>query len=99
MISNAVGQSSSVPSNIPIRCFLSIVPPSPLDESWQMMRDLVAPRRPVVRYVIPPKVQVVLDALLGQSGCEPLRRLERSGRVFPLTLAAYEDEVRLGSQP
>src|SRR5687767_7708213 len=95
MISNADGQSSSVPSNNPIRCFLSMPPTFASDESWQMMRYLAAPRRPVVRYVIPPKIQFVLDALLRKPLGEPFRGFESSSGVFPLTLPANEDQVRL----
>src|SRR3954453_23735350 len=89
--SNAPGQSSSVPSSSPIK--------RASDEAGEMMRDLRAPRRPVVRHVVSPEVELVANALLAEQPREPLRRLERAGRVLPLALSAQEQEGRARAQP
>src|SRR4029079_4842208 len=83
--------SSSVPSSSPIK--------RALDKAGQMMRDLRAPRRPVVRHVVPPEVELVPDRLLAEDPREPLRRLERARRALPLPLAADEEERRARAQP
>src|SRR5437870_4300000 len=69
--SKTAGQSSSAPSSRPIRCRLS-------DKARQMMSDLRAPRRPVVRDIVAPEVELVGDALLGEEPGEAARRLERT---------------------
>src|SRR2546421_332775 len=64
-----------------------------------MMRDLGAPRRPVVRDVVTPEVELVPDPLLGERPRELTRRLERARRVLPLALAADEQEAGARAQP
>src|SRR4051812_38653635 len=91
--SKAPGQSSSVPSSRPTSGWRSS------DKAGQMMRDLRAPRRPVVRHVVPPKVELVPEALLPEQGREPFRRLERARRVLPLALAADEQQRDAGAEP
>src|SRR2546425_1041656 len=88
--SNAAGQSSSVPRSKPMTCS---------DKARKMMRDLAPPGRPVVRHVVSPQVHLVPDPLLGEQRTEPLRRLQRTGRVLPLALPADEQERRLCGQP
>ena len=68
-VSNAVGQSSSVPSSSPIRCVVVVRPSA---EPWQMMGELRSPRRPVVRDVVAPEVQLVADALVAEQPREAL---------------------------
>src|SRR4051794_37801961 len=89
--SNAPGQSSSVPRSKPMR--------RNSDKAGEMMRDLRPPRRPVVRHVVSPEVELVANVLLAENPCEPLRRLERTRRVLPLTLSAHEHEGRARAQP
>src|SRR5438105_15024944 len=64
-----------------------------------MMRDLRAPRRPVVWDVVAPEVELVPDALLGEESGEAAGRLERARRVLPLPLTADEDQGDAASQP
>src|SRR5438067_8753248 len=64
-----------------------------------MMRNLSAPRRPVVRDVVSPEVELVPDPLLREEPGEPSRRLERAGRVLPLALAADEEQADAASEP
>src|ERR671919_2314751 len=64
-----------------------------------MMRELRAPRRPVVRDVVAPEVQLVPDALASEQPREAARALERAGRVLPLPLPAAEEEADTGAQP
>src|SRR3954447_10228995 len=89
--SNAPGQSSSVPSRSPIK--------RASDKAGEMMRDLRAPRRPVVRHVVSPEVELVANPLLAEQPREPLRRLERAGRVLPLPLAADEQKRGARAKP
>src|SRR3954468_6326823 len=89
--SNAPGQSSSVPRSNPMR--------RASDKAGEMMRDLRAPRRPVVRHVVSPEVELMGKALLAEQPREPLRRLECAGRVLPLALSADEHEGRARAQP
>src|SRR5215469_16293510 len=63
--SNAVGQSSSVPSSNPIKCLVAVKGPSS-NESRHVVGHLGAPGRPVVRDVVAPYVELVPDTLLGQ---------------------------------
>jgi hypothetical protein len=51
-----------------------------------------APRRPVVRDVVAPEVELVADALLASSAASA-SVLERAGRVLPLALAADEQQA------
>src|SRR4051812_23564598 len=94
-VSKAADQSSSVPSSSPIR-WVGI---SSSHEAWQMVGDLALPRRPVVRDVVAPQVELVPYALPGEDARESLRALERPGRVLPHALAAHEHEVGLRAQP
>src|SRR5690349_15618727 len=64
-----------------------------------MMSQLRAPRRPIVRDVVPPEIQLVPDALAGQQLRHPPRRVERTGRVLPLALAADEQQGKARAQP
>src|SRR5215207_7971701 len=64
-----------------------------------MVRELCLPRRPVVRDVVTPEVELVADPLLVQARRERLRRLERAGRVLPLPLAADEQKRHARAQP
>src|SRR5436305_9764306 len=89
--SNAPGQSSSVPRSKP----MSRVS----DKAGEMMRYLRAPRRPAVRNVVPPEVELVADAVLAEQPREPLRRLERARRVLPLPLAADEQKRGARAKP
>src|SRR5690348_6600907 len=90
--SNARGQSSSVPSSSPIRCSCS-------RKARQMMSDLGPPRGPVVRGVLAPHVELVPEALLRKQRGEPVRLVERSGRVLPGAATDDEDEVGLRAEP
>src|SRR3954468_6444587 len=90
-VSNAVDQSSSVPSNSPIR-WVGI---SSSHEAWQMMRDLALPRRPIVRHVVAPQVELVSDSLPREDVRESLRALQRARRVLPHALTAHEQQVDL----
>ena len=49
--------------------------------------------------VVPPEVELVPNPLLAEHPRERLRRLERSGRVLPLALAADEQQRGTGPQP
>src|SRR5438067_13082410 len=69
------------------------------DKARQMMSDLRAPRRPVVRDVVPPEVELVPDPLRSEQAREPLRRLERARRALPLALAADEEQRYLRAEP
>src|SRR5579885_2644358 len=93
--SNAAGQSSSVPSSRPITKSLTRASQEPR----QMMRDLPPPRRPVVRHVVTPQVELVPDPLLREQRREAAGGLERAGRVLPLALAAHEQQRRRTAQP
>src|SRR4051794_29278730 len=64
-----------------------------------MVRELGAPRRPVVRDVIPPDVDLAADALALQQVAELPRALERARRVLPLPLPADEQQAELPAQP
>jgi hypothetical protein len=64
-----------------------------------MMSDLRPPRRPVVRGVLAPHVELVAEALLREQGGEPVRLLERAGRVLPGAAADDEQEVGLRTEP
>src|ERR687888_709648 len=94
-VSYAADQSSSVPSSSPIR-WVGI---SSSHEAWQMVGDLALPRRPVVRHVVTPQVELVPDPLPREDAGESLRALERPGRVLPHALAADEQQVDLRAQP
>ena len=72
---------------------------APSAEPWQMMSELRTPRRPIVRDVVPPEVQLVADALLREQGGEALRALQRAGRVLPLALPADEQQADAAAQP
>src|SRR6476646_11442693 len=97
--SNARGQSSSVPISNPIRCSAISCNPPRSWEPWQMMRDLASPRRPVVRDVVAPEVDLAGDALLVEQRAEAPRRVERAGRVLPLPLSADEQDRDVIPQP
>src|SRR5438105_5573325 len=88
--SNARGQSSSVPSSSPIRCS---------GKARQMMSDLCAPCRPVMRGVLAPHVELVPDALLGQLSGEAMGLLEGAGGVLPGAAADHEQETGARAQP
>src|SRR5215210_9214337 len=64
-----------------------------------MMRDLALPRRPVVRDVVAPEIELVANLLRRKQRRESLRRLERTRRVLPLALSAYEEQRHLGAEP
>src|ERR1044072_2706135 len=57
-----------------------------------MMRDLGAPRGPVVRRVVPPEIELVPDPLLAEQPREAPRALERARRVLPLALARDQEQ-------
>src|ERR1700722_15631779 len=99
--SNALGQSSSVPSSNPIRWRSSLMRCSGVSsaESRQVVGDLSAPRRPVVRYVVTPQVELVLDTLGRQQPGELPGAFQRAGGVFPLTLAAHKQHAHVVTQP
>src|SRR4029453_7589642 len=86
----ARGQSSSVPRRRPMRWS---------DKPGKMMRDLRSPRRPVVRHVMSPEVELAADALLAEPLGEAPGRLEGAGRVLPLALPADQDERDARAQP
>src|SRR5690606_33117741 len=86
--SKAVGQSSSVPSSSPIRCRFNGPPPSHrlgvgLGQAVQVVGELAAPPRPVVGHVVPPHVELVRDALLGEQAGQPPRARLGAGGVLP----------------
>ena len=64
-----------------------------------MVCELRAPRRPVVRDVVAPQVELVAQPLFLQQPGEALGALERAGGVLPLALAADEDHAGAGAQP
>src|ERR1700748_2421586 len=76
--SNALGQSSSVPSSNPIRCLEAVTIDLHSAESWQVMGELGAPGRPVVRHVEAPQVELMPDALAGEEVGEPSGAGQRS---------------------
>src|SRR4051812_7101965 len=98
-VSKAVGQSSSVPRRRPIRWVVSGMRSFRSAEAGQMVRDLGAPRRPVVRHIVAPEVELVADVLVAQALGEAQRALERSGRVLPAALPAHEQETDARAQP
>jgi hypothetical protein len=68
--------------------------------SWVVPEaSLTGPRRPVVRDVVAPQVQLVPDALLVQEMGEVLRALQRARGVLPHALAADEQEARPRADP
>src|SRR6187200_1802676 len=64
-----------------------------------MMRDLGTPRRPVVRRVVPPEVELVADPLLAEERREASRAVERAGRVLPLPLPRDQEQVDVAAEP
>ena len=64
-----------------------------------MVRDLALPCGPVVRRVLAPYVQLVRDPFPGEERREPVRGLERAGRVLPGAAADDEHQVDLRAQP
>src|SRR6516225_6118284 len=70
--SNALGQSSSVPSSNPIRCLEVVNVGSHSAKSWHVMGELGAPGGPVVGHVEAPQVKLVPDALAGEQRGELL---------------------------
>src|SRR4051794_38034217 len=68
-------------------------------ETRQVVRELRAPRRPVVRHVVAPEVDLVTDALLREQAGERLRALQRAGRVLPLALAADQQHADAAAEP
>src|SRR5919106_4288926 len=64
-----------------------------------MMSELRSPRRPVVRHVVAPEVELVPDSLPREQLREPARALERAGRVLPPALPAAEQQADAGAQP
>src|SRR3954468_8498279 len=99
-VSKAVGQSSSVPSSRPMRCVVSSVMQSFRSaEAGQVMGDLRTPRRPVVRDVVAPQVELVTDLLVAETLGETQRAVQRAGRVLPLALPADEQEADARPQP
>src|SRR5439155_7452989 len=111
--SNACGQSSSAPSNNPIRwrersvtvilrtsAWFEGRPDRLLAESGQVMGELLPPPRPVVGDVVPPQVQLVRDALLLQYGGRRASGRQRAGRVgLPVTLTHGEQDEQSAAQP
>src|SRR5205823_371775 len=75
------------------------IPKGALSKTRQMMSDLRTPRRPVVRRILAPDVELVPDALLGEERGEAVRLLERPGRVLPRTPADDEQQADLRAQP
>src|SRR6185436_18232685 len=101
-VSKAAGQSSSVPRSRPIRCVVSgigVLPVLRSAEAGQMVGDLGAPRRPVVRDVVAPEVELVTQILFAEALGETQRALERPRRVLPHALAAHEQEAHARAQP
>src|SRR6516225_3766978 len=100
---NALGQSSSVQSSNPIRCLVvtagSLLSRTVLAEAGQVVGELGAPGRPVVRHVVAPHVQFVLDAFLGQQRRKALGAVQRSGGVLPLALTDHQQQADLAAQP
>src|SRR3954464_4886092 len=64
-----------------------------------MVGDLRAPRRPVVRDVVAPEIELVADALLAQALGEAQRAVERAGGVLPAALPADEQQAHARPQP
>src|SRR4029077_2583123 len=94
----AVGQSSSVPSRSPILCLVNAYLRVSA-ESRQVMGQLGAPGRPVVRDVIPPQIDFVLDPLVGEQRGKPPGTLQGARGVLPLALAADQQQADLAAQP
>src|SRR5437660_253868 len=94
--SKARGQSSSVPSNSPMMCSTSdTAPPNGNRESaeaGEMVGELPAPGRPVVRDIVAPQVQLVPDPFVGKESGDVPRRVERAGGVLPLALPADQQD-------
>src|SRR4051812_20981668 len=63
------------------------------------MGKLPLPRGPVVRHVVSPEIHLVADALLREKRTEPAGRVERTGGVLPLSLAADEQQRGAAPQP
>src|SRR5947209_18098221 len=80
-VSNARGQSSSVPSSNPMMCSTSDIDRL-LTEPRQVVGELCAPGRPVVRDVVPPQVQLMFDALVGEQPGHALGGRQRTGGVL-----------------
>src|SRR4051794_7278292 len=98
-VSNAVGQSSSVPSRRPIRWLAEVMASSFSAEAGQVVGDLRAPGGPVVRDVVALQVELVADALLGQAPAGQERARQRAGGVLPLALAADQQQADPRAQP
>src|SRR5579884_2660986 len=97
--SNAVGQSFSVPSSRPMRCAVSVTESSSA-ETRQVVAKLRPPRRPVVRYVVPPYVQLVANALLPKQTGECAGTRQRPRRIdLPRALADDQQQAQLPAQP
>src|SRR5512132_2758799 len=69
------------------------------DEPRQVVGELGPPGGPVVGDVVAPQVGLVGDALLPQQAVEGPGRLEGSGGVLPLALAAEEEQRQAAPQP
>src|SRR3954447_6010667 len=98
-VSNAVGQSSSVPSRRPIRWVVAVIAAPFSAEAGQMVGDLRAPGGPVVRDVAAPQVELVADALLRQALGEPQRAGQGARRALPAALPAHEQQADSRAQP
>src|SRR5689334_2050981 len=98
--SYARGQSSSVPSSNPMTCStVDLQAAEASAEAWQVMGELGAPRRPVVRDVVTPQVELAADAPLAEQVGHLPGGVQRAGRVLPLALAADQQHGQLPAQP
>src|SRR5690349_24340896 len=65
-----------------------------------MMGELLTPPRPVVCYVVPPQIELMRDALLGQQRVGRASRRQRACRVrLPVTLTYREQDEQPAAQP
>src|SRR5437879_12748482 len=99
MDSNAVGQSSSVPSSNPIGWVVSDTS-APSAETRQVERELDAPGRPVMWDIVPPHVELVTNPLCGKQIRERTRAGQGAGGVrLPGPATDHEKQADPAPQP
>src|SRR4051812_15065296 len=96
-VSNARGQSSSVPSSRPMRWSGM---EQYLTEPGQVVGELALPTGPVVWHVVPPDVEFTAQALRPQRVREPAGARDGAGRVLlPRALPDHQQHRELLLQP
>src|SRR5215203_3392624 len=94
-VSKAAGQSSSVPSNSPIKCFSMPASSSVVSKAWQVVGKLSPPPWPIVRYVETPQVYLMGDAFVGEQPAKSFGAYQRTSGVLPHSLPAHQDQEHL----